>query len=261
MTGPVERMLTVLARLRGEPDRIWSVEAVRRGIPGYGNPDGDRTWQYDSSALQARGMIKTGITSRHTPRRTGVKYALPVKPGNLYLSASEHAALVEARRARGATEIPNPMAGSTSRGKQIATIAEALRRLEERGEWMTVGELAREMGKRPDRLWDDLKQAWFLDVTPGSGSIDILDVEDCAGDRELRPSQIRLCVVRRQNTQRPLRHAGLDLLGAGAYTFEETTERLELIEDVLSGNLPGDAAALESAKTKLLRWREKLAGS
>ena len=254
MTGPVDRMLMVLARLRTHPTRIWRAQDLRRDIPEYSDHDGDRNWQYDLRALRARGMVKTGITRRDTPQRTGVQYALPIKPINLYLSEQEHAALIEARRARGATDQPGPLDRDTRRGRHLATIAEALRRLEECGEWMTVGDLAHSMGERPDRLWRDLKRVWFLDLAPGTGSIDLLKVEDC----ELRPSRIRVCVWRKNDPRRPLHRAGLDLLGVGAYTLEETIERLDLIEDVLSGGLPGDAAALESAKTKLLQWRDQL---
>jgi hypothetical protein len=257
--GPAERMLIVLARLRDYPTRIWPAEDLRRGIRGYEDtPSGDRNWQYDSVALRARGLIETGITSRHTERRTGVRYAVPIKPGNLYLSEREHAALVEARRIRGATEIPSPLAGDVVRGKYIAPIAEALRRLEESGDWMRVGDLAGDMGLDPVWLWDRLQLAWFLEVSPGSGSLRIFDVEDRDGDRELRPSEVQVCVFRGDDTQHPLRDAGLALLGVGAYTKEETAERLELIEDVLAGNLPGDVEVFGSAKAKLLKWQEIL---
>lgn len=260
--GPAERMLTVLARLRTHPDRVWHARDVKRDIPGYEGPDGERNWQYDSEALRARGLIRTAITTRHTPRRTGVRYALPVKPLDLHLSEREHAALVAARRARGTAEMPSPLAGGTGRGKQIAVIAEALRRLEERDEWMSVGDLAREMGRRPDRLWEALKTVWFLEIAPGRGSLDILDVGGDAVDGEPRAAQRLICVVRgRRDPQRPLLRAGLALLGAGAYTLEETAERLELIEDVLAGRLPGDAEALQAAKLKLLRWQEMLRSS
>jgi hypothetical protein len=65
-------------------------------------------------------------------------------------------------------------------------------------------------------------------------------------------------VVRGADPDRPLYHHGLAMLGIGAYTLAETTERLELIDDVLTGKLPGDTDALESAKSKLLRWHERL---
>jgi len=252
-------MLMVLARLRKDPTRIWPVEVLRRDISGYeDNASGDRNWQYDAAALRVRGLIETTITSPHTQRRTGVRYALPIKPGNLHLSEREHAALMEARRIRGASEIPSPLAGDPVRGKYIATIAEALRRLEERGDWTRVGDLAGEMGLDAAWLWERLKLAWCLEVSPGSGSLRIFDVEDCDGDRERRPSEVQVCVVRGSDPQRPLHAAGLALLGVGAYTMEETAERLDLIEDVLAGKLPGDVDVFESAKAKLLKWREIL---
>jgi hypothetical protein len=257
--GPGERMLTVLARLRDRPTRIWPAEDLRRDIGGYENSiAGDRNWQFDSRTLRDRGLIETSITSPHTPRRTGVRYALPIKPGNLYLSEGEHAALMAARRIRGAGEIPSPLAGDAVRGKYIAPIAEALRRLEESGDWMRVGDLAGDMGLDPAWLWDRLKRAWCLEVSPGSGSLRIFDVEDCDGDQERRPSEVQVCVFRGDDPQHPLRDAGLALLGVGAYTKEETAERLELIEDVLAGNLPGDVEVFGSAKAKLLKWQEIL---
>jgi hypothetical protein len=256
--GPTERMLTVLHRLRRYPTRVWAVDDLRRGIPGYDKTDaGDRNWQFDSEALRARGMIETGINSRHTPRRTGVRYALPVKPDDLHLSEDEHAALVAARLARGiAEEVPNPLAGETSRGGHLETLAAALRRLEEHGERMAVGDLAREMGQRPARLLAILRTAWCLDDAGRSvfeGTLHLDEPEDLGSSAE-----VMVCVVRRGDPRGPLRGRGLAVLGAGAYTLEETADRLALIEDVLAGNLPGDSAVLESAKLKLLRWQQML---
>jgi hypothetical protein len=258
--GPTERMLSVLARLRSDPERVWPVERVKRDISGYENGVScDRNWLYDSAALQARGLIKTGLTRPHTPRRTGVRYGLPVKPGNLHLSVREHAALVQARRARGTTEMPNPVAGDTSRAKSFEVTADSLRRLEDQGEWTTVGALAREMGQpRPARLLDKLKMAWCLDVDGRSVFDQVLLIEYCDGDRDVPPAEVRICVVRRTAPNEPLRETGLALVGIGAYTLEETAERLDLIADVLAGKLPGDAAVLESARSKLLRWQQML---
>jgi hypothetical protein len=257
--GPTERMLGVLTRLRSDPERVWPAERLRRHISGYENSvSGDRNWLYDSEALRARGLIKTGLTRRHTPRRTGVRYALPVKPGNLHLSVREHEALVKARRARGTTAMPNPLAGDTTRGKPFEIIADALRRLEEEGNWTTVGVLAREIGQRPARLLDNLKLAWFLDVDGRSVFDDVLIIDLYDGDRKLRPADVRICGVRGPDPDQPLRETGLALVGVGAYTLEETAERLDLIADVLAGKLPGDAAVLESARAKLQRWQKML---
>jgi hypothetical protein len=256
--GPTERMLTVLHRLRRYPTRVWAVDDLRRGIPGYQDTvAGDRNWQFDSEALRARGMIETGITSRHTPRRTGVRYALPVKPDDLHLSEAEHAALVAARLARGiADEVPNPLAGETSRGGHLEMLAAALRLLEERGEWMSVGDLAREMGQRPARLLVILQMAWCLDDDSRSVFEETLRLDE---PEDLGSSaEVMIWVVRRGDPRGPLRGRGLAVLGAGAYTLEETADRLALIEDVLAGHLPGDSAALESAKFKLLRWQQML---
>lgn len=257
--SPAERMMSVLARLRDAPARVWRTEELRRDISGYEDtPAGDRNWQYDSEALRARGMIVTGISSAHAQRRTGVRYGLPIKPGNLYLSEAEHAALIEARRARGTTGIPNPLAADTSRGRPLEVIGEAMRRLEEHGGWMTVGELAAQMGQRPARLLQRLRLAWCLDVDCRTVFLDALEVQGCDGDVELAPAQVRVCVVRGPDPNHPLRDTGLALLGAGAYTAEETAERLELIEDVLAGRVPGDLQLLESAKRKLLSWQRRL---
>lgn len=256
--GPTERMLTVLHRLRRYPTRVWAVDDLRHGIPGYQKTAvGDRNWQFDSEALRARGMIATGITMRHTPRRTGVRYALPVKPDDLHLSEAEHAALVAARRARGlADEMPNPLAGETSRGAQLETLAAALRLLEERGEWMSVGDLAREMGQRPARLLEILQLAWCLDDDGRSVFEETLHLDEPEDRRSA--AEVMIWVVRRGDPRGPLRGRGLAVLGAGAYTLEETADRLALIEDVLAGHLPGDATALESARHKLLRWQHTL---
>ena len=206
-------------------------------------------------------MIKTGITRPHTPRRTGVQYALPSKPRNLHLSALEHAALAEARKARGTTEMPNPLGQYSSRANAMSTIADALRRVEGHGDWTTIGELAREMNPgdpRPSRLLDLLRSAWCLEIDGYSVFDRVLEIEDSEGDVELPPSRVRIWIVRGSDHQAPLYGKGLAQLGIGAYTLEEVTDRLSLIEDVLAGTLPGDAAVLATAKSKLLQWQEKL---
>ncbi len=260
--SPTERMLTVLYRLSGRPGRVWEAEDLRRGISGYENTvNGDRNWQFDSRSLRARGLIKTGITKRHTPRRTGVQYALPSKPDYLHLSAQEHAALVEARKNRGTTEMPNPLGQASSRGNAMSTIADALRRVEERGEWTTIGDLAREMNPRdprPVRLLAQLQSAWCLEVDSYSLLDRVLQIEDSEEEAELPASRVRVWVVRGSDDQGPLLGKGLAHLGIGAYTLDEVTERLSLIEDVLAGTLPGDAAVLATAKSKLLQWQEML---
>jgi hypothetical protein len=259
--GSTERMLTVLARLASGPSRVWPVDLLRKGISGYdAGTTGDRNWHYDSEALRARGLIKTGITSRDTLRRTGVQYALPAKPGNLYLSKEEHAALVRVRRARGIVGMPNPVEGDTTRGGPIESLTGALRRLEELGDWTTVGDLARDMGKRSDRLLPILKAAYALDVDGRSvfDNVLLMDLYD-DDDRERRAADVPICVCRRADPGRPLFDTGLALLGVGAYTLVEIDERLTLIDKELAGSeLPSDAPALRSARSKLQRWQQIL---
>lgn len=248
----------VLTRLRSGPTRrTWSVDDLRRGIAGYEEgASGDRNWHYDSEALRARGLIKTGISLPHTPRRTGVQYGLTEKDPDLHLSAEEHAALAAARRARGTTEVPSPFAGA-ARGGQAVTAAKALRRIEEHGDWVTVGELAREMNERPARLLKTLSMVWCLDVDGRTVFDDsVLMIDDGGGD--LPPGQVRICFAPGGSPDRPLLDTGLALIGLGAYTLEETAERLDLIADVLAGHLPGDAEVLASAGRKLERWQQIL---
>jgi hypothetical protein len=265
MTGPrrrpTERMLSVLARLAREPSRVWPVDRLRRDIRGYEpSTTGDRNWQYDSEALRARGLIKTGITSRHIPRRTGVRYALPAKPDDLHLSKREHAALIRARKDRGIVGMPNPVDGDTTRGGAIETVTAALRRLEECGDWMTVGELAHDMdGARPARLLPILEAAWCLDIDRQSVFDGVLWIEHDDGDRELRPADVRVCIVLGDDADRPLLDTGLALVGVGAHTLAEINERLEVIKlELESDERPSDAAALESARSKLQRWQQIL---
>lgn len=251
-------MMLVLNRLAAAPLRVWDVDDLRRDIPGYDrSPGGDRNWHLDCAALRARGLIKTGITSRNTLRRRGAQYGLPLKPADLHLSQREHAALVDARRARGIPDLPGPLDGEATRGSALATIGEALRRVEESGEWMTVGELARDMGERPDRLLEKIKLAWCLDLDGLSVLDRVLTVVAYDGERRLPAPEVRVWVVRGGEAA-PLLGRGLAALGTGAYTLDEVDDRLDLIEDVLAGTVPGDAKALESAKFKLLRWRELL---
>jgi hypothetical protein len=117
--SPTERMLTVLALLATEPAHTWEVGRLRRDVPGYeAGAAGDRNWHFDSQALRARGLITTGVNSRATPNRTGVRYALPAKPGDLHLSTAEHASLARLQVAR-AGALSSPLGGDTSRGVQM----------------------------------------------------------------------------------------------------------------------------------------------
>jgi hypothetical protein len=268
--GSTSRMLGVLALLQRQPQRVWTVATVTERVPGYGNGAADRNWQYDSAALRDRGLIEWAdvavgddarTNSGHTNNRyiRGVRYGLPVKPVDLHLSEQEHAALVEARRARGFTEIPSPLEGGGGRGTHLKTLGEAIRRLEEPGNyWTEVGELARQMNHpRPDRLLKVLDAAWAIEVDKQSMYLLLIKDSD-DDDRPLPAPLVRVHIERGTNPDRPLYHQGLAMLGIGAYTLAETADRLELIEEVLTGDLPGDAGVLESAKSKLLRWQERL---
>lgn len=268
--GATSRMLGVLALLQRYPQKVWTVATVTQRVAGYENGAADRNWQLDSAALRDRGLIEwadvaVGDGARTNSGQTnnryirGVRYGLPVKPVDLHLSEREHAALVEARRARGFTEFPGPLEGGGSRGTHLKTLGEAIRRLEEPGNyWTEVGELARQMNHpRPDRLLKVLEAAWALEVDAQSVYLLVIEKFD-EEDRPLPAPRVRVHVERGTNPDRPLHHQGLAMLGLGAYTLAETAERLELIEDVLTGKLPGDAKVLESAKWKLLRWQERL---
>lgn len=253
--GPTERMLAVLALLSSRPTRVWAVTEVKNRVAGYGGGAGDRNWQLDSAALRERGLIKSATKA---DGRRGVEYAPPLKPDYLHLSVREHDALIQARRARGIAETPTPLDRDEGRGTHLQTLAEALRLLEESGEWMEVGQLARKMGhSRPARLLEVLKLAWFLDVD-GQSVGDNVIVIDCGDeDGQLSPSKTVVC-VERGDADRPLFGKGLAAVGIGAYTLAETEDRLQLIKDVLAGRVPGDAAVLRMAEDKLLRWQHKL---
>lgn len=105
-------MVGVLALLRSHPTRVWPFSAVKRSVPGYESGAGDRTWQHDSAALREQGLIKWATRASDGTR--GVQYGLPLKPLDLHLSEQEHAALVDARRARGFTVIPSPLEGGST---------------------------------------------------------------------------------------------------------------------------------------------------
>lgn len=270
--GSTSRMLGVLALLQRQPRKVWTVAAVTQRVPGYEKGAADRNWQLDSAALRDRGLIEwadlaPGHAARTSSGQTnnryirGVRYGLPVKPVDLHLSEREHAELVKARRARtrGFTGLPSPLAGGGSRGTHLKTLSEAIRRLEEPGNyWTEVGELARQMNHpRPDRLLKVLEEAWALEVDEQSTYLLVIEKFDEEG-RSLPAPRVRVHVERGTNPERPLYHQGLAMLGIGAYTLAETAERLELIEDVLAGQVPGDADVLKLAKGKLLRWQERL---
>lgn len=134
--------------------------------------------------------------------------------------------------------------------------------MEESGDWTEVGDLARQVNHpRPDRLLKVLEAACFLEVDGQSFYNKLLMIENGDDDCPLPAPRVKVCIVRRGDPDRPLYDQGLAMLGVGAYTLAEIAERLQVIEDVLTGTLPGDAAVLESAKFKLLRWQKLLGPS
>jgi hypothetical protein len=94
--------------------------------------------------------------------------------------------------------MPSPFAGDTTHGGPITVLGDALRRLAERVDWTTVGELAREMDqRRPSRLLKVLKLAWFLDID-GSTVFDgilMIDVADGLRPRRNGPLSEQLIPV------------------------------------------------------------------
>jgi hypothetical protein len=265
------RMATILRMLRDaggypvESQKLWDA------IPDYqgGAPTGRRYYREDIGELKSRGLIRSGISTHNMPLHNGVALRLIGKPTDWHLTKPEHEALRIARRRRSGP-LPSAVAHGTRPRSDLDIAMSAFRVLEEHDEWMTVDALAEELHYPLTWVFAVLMDIWRTEIRCDplfAGVLDIKPIKD--GERiedddwDSDPERVQVRVERKPHAQRQSRWArlyGTDSIGRFAYTADETSDRLALIEAEL--NDPGedtDTEALSSAQRKLTNWSAHLA--
>lgn len=260
---PAARMAAILAMLQDAPGHLLQSSALWAVSPDYqgGDPSGRRQYRRDVHALVARGLIETDIITGRTPQRTGVRLLFIGKDTDWELTAEEHAALRGARERH-----PRPFVGTTdgrdTRGTDLDLAMDAVRILEEAGEWMMIADLAAELGQPAESVVRALRELLSVDADDDSVYRELLDLGeyDEVTDEELPVEQMRAAATRdHTSTKRPLFGYGLAALGRFAYTATETADRLTLIECALADPGDIDTDALRRARWKLQKWERRLA--
>jgi hypothetical protein len=259
-------MAEILARLHGAPERLLSSSRLKAAILDYQPGDGrsresaERSYRRDRRALVARGLVQTDVTTRRTPNREGVQALFVGKPTDWELTAIEHAAIRRARRLHPSAPPPTTT-GRSAWGARLDVAMDALRVLEEHGDWMSGAELAKEMQRPVELVIAAVRELNLVETGATSVFLHTLDVclYDDEIDEEWAPGEVLVCAARNDASHRPRGGYGLDILGRFAYTADETRDRLGLI--ALALDEPGadtNVAALESAQRKLEQWHAHL---
>lgn len=263
--SPAARMAAVLSLLQGAgTDHLLASNELWAAIPDYadGEPSGRRQYRRDLHALKARGLVQTDVTTERTPRRTGVRLRFIGKPKDWELTDTEHVALRAARSGHRGTAPLQVTQGRDEHGSALDLAMDALRPLEEHGEWMTCGALAVELARPPAVILAALRELFTLDIEGRSLFDGVLLIEEFDEDSDERlPAEQVLMLAERNptSTKHPLRGYGLDTLGRFAYTAAETAEALRIIDAELASLASADEADdLRTARRKLGNWAEHL---
>ena len=253
------RMAAILRLLReadGNPvksKRLWDA------IPDYqgGAPTGRRCCREDLLELRSRGLIISGITTPDTPRKSGVKLRIIRKHTDWHLTKREHAALRTARRRR-TGPLPSAVARGRRRESDLDIAMGVFRVLEEHDKWMTADALAEELQHPVTTVVAVLIDIWTTEARCDPLFDRVLDVEWDDEDLESAPERVRVRVERKPHDQKQSRLSrpyGTDSVGRFAYTAEEATDRLAIIEAELNDPRDDtDTEALASAQRKLTNW-------
>lgn len=263
----VSQRMAAILRLLYE-NRQWNATPSRdlwNAISDYdsGGESGRRLYRLDISALVARGLIVSGVTTDSTPARTGVRLRFVAKPADLELSAGEHAALRAARARYSAAPPMVPTTdGRTRRGTRLDLAMDALRILDEERQEMALPDLADELREPALEVLAALRELDDVPIEAVSHFwLLLIDDWDDKTGKALPLEQIRVLAERPEAWDTDvLREAGLGSVGRFAYTASETVDRLELIELALADpELGSERVELLCARCKLEQWSRHLA--
>jgi len=205
----------------------------------------ERLLRGDLRLLRERGLVRT---------RAGtdlITYVGPNgrKPPQWVLTRDEHKAIFDARkRLRTDIRLPYP----TAREDPLERVFLLVRILEEAG-----GVLDR----RDAEQWTGWSwrqfQATAIVVKEVFDAEDVFHVELEQGDDYTDEPPVT-CISLKRERAGDLRGTGTEILGVFPYSAAEVQERLDIIDEALGTAGPDDTACLESARHKLLGWRDRL---
>jgi hypothetical protein len=269
---------------QARPDHTVSSQQIWDRVPEYdeGRASGRRLYRMDVAALEARGLIRTGVTTPAIPNRQAVVGRFVGKPADFHLTEAEHRAVRHARRLV-AAHGPVPVTDGPAQhgGAAFDLLLTAVRILEEHGDEMTLAELSTELRREPADVVFALHQGWMLESGPDNDEVlGDLDIQYDEGseengqdnnegelwspdvpDRDWARADPKRVLVRvlKPVGKVTLLNSGLSALGRFAYTREETAERLAVIARALSERPAGlDRAVLTAAERKLRGWAAQL---
>lgn len=258
------RMATILRILRAADGHPVESKTLWDAIPDYqgGAATGRRCCREDLLELRNRGLIISGIKTHNMPLGNGVQLRLIRKHTDYHLTKREHVALRGARRRRSGP-LPSAVARGRRRRSDLDIAMSALRVLEEHDAWMTADALAEELQHPVTWVVAVLMDIWWTEVRCEPLFAGVLDIEGYGEDWESAPERVRVRVKRKpydQQQGRLSRLYGTDSIGRFAYTAEEASDRLAIIEAELNDPRDDtDTEALASAQRKLAHWLAHLA--
>lgn len=271
---PTQRMLALLALLREHRHKAApavTTDQIRDRVPAYAGDDeaSRKRLQRDISVLASRGIVERCVTDDYlADNRDGVRLVEELKPEIYELTAEEHDAIAQARRALR----PGPLAPALPDGppdKHAADIdlhMRLLRAVEEHHDQLPLDELAGLLGTTRAKTIEALRA---LDDLRGTGAFTgltaVYDDRDLTDDEIDRGDDIEAVMIIRpaeRPRRNPLLGLGLDELGRFAYTWHECEDRLDLIRTALQTwapeHAPHLAEHLHNAKFKLINWQNEL---
>ena len=291
-----ERQMLIIEKLVTTTKAFLTSRELHESIPAYRPASGQEFSQnqvdaareclrQDLNALELRGLIATheyadpmetdvdvyasdvDLEDYGKPRNTGVsrkvKYALPRKTDenrNLRLSAEEHRALADVRRAldKGIPTISPFRADDEETFDDIDRYGIVVRYLEEAGGILTVNDLMQLLGVTSTRSARKIIEDLISVNSTFEGRIGLVEVTS-DDDEGSKTTGIRLD-FNRQATDSAWQQSGggLNPQGRFEYTLAETKERLDLISEAQELDYAGDWELLWSAQEKLLEWRHVL---
>src|SRR4051794_37573828 len=141
---PCQRMAAILDLLYRAGDRPIRSQELWDAIPDYqaGAESGRRQYRHDIRALVRRGLVTTDLTTRWTPNRTGVRRRFIGKPEDWRLTTREHAALRMAVWRHRTVPPPPTTEGRDQHGTSLDVAMDAVRILEQHGDWTSIGDVA-----------------------------------------------------------------------------------------------------------------------
>ncbi len=278
---PSARQMLIVGKLFTTQKEFLTTQELRESIAAYHPRNGEEYSAREINAakdrlsrdlkdLEKRGIIeiikpaeesdKKSDKKSKNPDNTGVatkvRYALPRKSRELYLSADEHAAIARARQRldRRIAPISPYRAEESDQWDPIDKYGIVVRYLEESGADLTVQDLQELFGVSRKKARQVIDEVLGVDDHFGSQ----VGVVVMTADESDKPEILGIRLAFNRQITPEMRQGsggGLNPQGRFEYTLPETEERLNLIDAALDTADDGDYGLLIDASHKLSAWR------